>query len=145
MHLLKLLPGVIALALVAAPARAGDAPQVESMPVDATRLAGPAPDTIPQATTQTEDTLGATVPMVSLEELRGGQSTVTNEVLIDGTVNNNTADHIISGNNSISDDAFSNSAGLNTVIQNTGSNVLIQNGMVVNIQFGAGSVGAGGP
>jgi hypothetical protein len=79
--------------------------------------------------------MGSPVDAGELEELRGGESTVDNDVLIDGTVEGNTADRIVSGANAISDGAFTNANGINTVIQNTGSNVLIQNGMVVNVQF----------
>ena len=79
--------------------------------------------------------IGAAIDVDRLARLRGGESTVENDVLIDGTVDGNTADHVVSGSNSISEGAFANAAGINTVIQNTGSNVLIQNGMVVNIQF----------
>lgn len=79
--------------------------------------------------------IGVPVDTLALERLRGGESTVDNDVLLEGTVENNTADHIVSGSNAISDGAFTNANGINTVIQNTGSNVLIQNGMVVNVQF----------
>lgn len=79
--------------------------------------------------------IGVPVDTLALERLRGGESTVDNDVLLEGTVENNTADRIVSGSNAISDGAFTNANGINTVIQNTGSNVLIQNGMVVNVQF----------
>ncbi|KAF1711595.1 hypothetical protein [Pseudoxanthomonas sacheonensis] len=79
--------------------------------------------------------IGIPVDAGELDRLRGGESTVDNDVLIDGTVEGNTADHIVSGANVISDGSFANGNGINTVIQNTGSNVLIQNGMVVNVQF----------
>lgn len=79
--------------------------------------------------------IGTPVDAGELDGLRGGESTVDNDVLIEGTVEGNTADHIVSGANAISDGSFANSSGINTVIQNTGSNVLIQNGMVVNVQF----------
>lgn len=78
---------------------------------------------------------GTSVDVTELDQLRGGKSTVDNNVLLDGTVEGNTADHVVSGSNAITDGAFSNASGINTVIQNTGSNVLIQNGMVVNVQF----------
>ncbi|MGH8026031.1 MAG: hypothetical protein ACREO0_04810 [Pseudoxanthomonas sp.] len=84
--------------------------------------------------TSTTD-IGIPVDAGELDQLRGGESTVDNDVLIDGTVEGNTADHIVSGANAISDGSFANANGINTVIQNTGSNVLIQNGMVVNVQF----------
>ena len=79
--------------------------------------------------------IGSAVDADSLERLRGGLGGVDNKVLIEGTVSGNTAEQTVSGSNSISDGAFANAAGINTVIQNTGNNVLIQNGMVVNIQF----------
>lgn len=82
-----------------------------------------------------DTSIGVPVDAVALEQLRGGESTVDNDVLLEGTVENNTADRIVSGSNAISDGAFTNANGINTVIQNTGSNVLIQNGMVVNVQF----------
>jgi len=79
--------------------------------------------------------IGIPVDAGDLDRLRGGDGTVDNDVLIDGTVEGNTADRIVSGANAISDGSFTNANGINTVIQNTGSNVLIQNGMVVNVQF----------
>ena len=79
--------------------------------------------------------IGTPVDAGELDRLRGGESTVDNDVLIDGNVEGNTADHVVSGSNVISDGAFTNANGINTVIQNSGSNVLIQNGMVVNVQF----------
>ena len=106
-------------------------------------LVVPANDTSVEATppVQAEEEIdnvtgiGASVDVMKLDGLRGGTSTVENNVLLDGTVEGNTADHVASGSNAISDGAFSNASGINTVIQNTGSNVLIQNGMVVNVQF----------
>jgi hypothetical protein len=69
-----------------------------------------------------------------LEALRGGDS-VENHVDIHGEVTGNTADQVTSGNNAVRGDALGNAAGIVTLIQNTGSNVLIQNGMTVNVQF----------
>ncbi len=106
-----------------------DAPLMEGMPADAERT--------PAAPVEhaSVDGIGTPVDAGELDSLRGGESTVDNDVLIDGTVEGNTADHIVSGANVISDGSFANGNGINTVIQNTGSNVLIQNGMVVNVQF----------
>lgn len=78
--------------------------------------------------------IGPAIGIDALDELRGGAD-VDNTVLIDGRVNNNTADRIVSGSNVIQDGAFANANGISTVIQNSGSNVLIQNGMVVTVQF----------
>ena len=52
-----------------------------------------------------------------------------------GTVANNTATQVQTGSNAVSDGAFTNSAGLATVIQNSGNNVLIQNSIIVNVQM----------
>ena len=79
--------------------------------------------------------MGQAVASGDLEAFRGGESTPDQEVDNNGRVTGNTANRIVSGTNSISDGAFGNAAGINTVIQNSGSNVLIQNGMIVNVQF----------
>ena len=78
--------------------------------------------------------LGQAIGAEVLDGYRGGDD-VDNNVIIDGHVSGNTADRIVSGSNTIQDGSFANANGINTVIQNSGSNVLIQNGMVVNVQF----------
>ncbi|WP_229731098.1 hypothetical protein [Pseudoxanthomonas indica] len=80
--------------------------------------------------------LGAPVGVARLETMRGGEDKHESVILVDGKVDNNTADHIISGSNTITDTAFDSANGINTIIQNTGTNVLIQNAMVVNVNFG---------
>lgn len=76
------------------------------------------------------------VPLAAdaLETLRGGDQ-VESKVDLHGTVEGNSAEDIVSGDNRVQGGAFGNAAGINTLIQNTGSNVLIQNGMTVNVQF----------
>ncbi|MEO8364856.1 MAG: hypothetical protein ABI538_01475 [Pseudoxanthomonas sp.] len=112
---------------------------VEPEPLVLSSDVSPGRQTVPQVPAAAEvnsaTDIGTSVDVTQLDQLRGGKSTVENNVLLDGTVEGNTADHVVSGSNSISDGAFSNASGINTVIQNTGSNVLIQNGMVVNVQF----------
>jgi len=78
--------------------------------------------------------IGQAIDTDALDGFRGGDAVESN-VIIDGNVSGNTADRIVSGSNTIQDGAFANSSGISTVIQNSGSNVLIQNGMVVNVQF----------
>ncbi|QET05636.1 MULTISPECIES: hypothetical protein [Cupriavidus] len=70
-----------------------------------------------------------------LEGVRGGAETVVNDMKLHGTVADNAAINVRSGSNAIADGSFANSAGLPTVIQNTGSNVLIQNATILNVQF----------
>ncbi|WP_454830798.1 hypothetical protein [Pseudoxanthomonas wuyuanensis] len=78
---------------------------------------------------------GTPLDATRLHQLRGGDSQVNNDILVDGSVNDNTADRIVSGSNTINGGSFANASGINTVIQNTGTNVLIQNAMIVNVQF----------
>lgn len=79
--------------------------------------------------------IGQALDPQALDAFRGGDDSVENSVDINGAVTNNNADHIVSGHNVVQGDAFGNAAGINTLIQNSGSNVLIQNGMTVNVQF----------
>ena len=66
---------------------------------------------------------------------RGGFDVVKNDAQLAGTVANNVAANVLSGNNSIAEGSFVNSSGLPMVIQNSGSNVLIQNSTIVNLQL----------
>lgn len=77
------------------------------------------------------------VPMASgqLSDHRGGFDVVKNDMQLSGSVANNSAINVMSGSNYIADGAFSNASGLPMVIQNSGSNVLIQNATIVNVQF----------
>jgi len=81
--------------------------------------------------------IGAPVDVARLAGMRGGEDDHGSVVVIDvdGTVDGNTAHHIDSGGNTITQGAFDNANGINTVIQNTGTNVLIQNAMVVTVNF----------
>ncbi|CAG9182060.1 hypothetical protein [Cupriavidus pampae] len=81
---------------------------------------------------------GSTARAVTSEKLdgvRGGAETVVNDMKLHGTVADNAAINVRTGSNVIAEGSFSNSAGLPTVIQNTGSNVLIQNATILNVQF----------
>ena len=71
-----------------------------------------------------------------LDSYRGGSYTeINNTSLSKGVVQDNTAVNVASGMNSISGGSFANASGLPIVIQNSGSNVLIQNSTIVNVQF----------
>jgi hypothetical protein len=78
---------------------------------------------------------GVALSSARLDEQRGGAIQIATSTT-DGTVAGNVASHVVSGSNSIADGSFANSSGLPTVIQNSGSNVLIQNSTVVNVHFG---------
>lgn len=82
--------------------------------------------------------IGTALDPAALEGYRGGSeafTTYTNTMNVDGTVSNSTAVDIASGTNAVAGGAFTNTAGIPTVIQNSGSNVLIQNALIVNLQF----------
>ena len=85
------------------------------------------------------DGLGTAMDPAGLATLRGGESIeldiVENTASANGVVSGNHAENIISGTNTLAGEAFSGANGINTAIQNSGSNVLIQNAMVVNVQF----------
>lgn len=73
------------------------------------------------------------VDLVSLSAKRGGAG-VLNDMKLKGVVADNQASQLTTGNNVLSDGAFSGSVGLPMVIQNSGNNVLIQNATIVNVQ-----------
>jgi hypothetical protein len=102
-------------------------------------MAEPDPAPTPGASAgAAREALGPAVADQALAGLRGGEGSTVVSVDAHGTVDGNTASQIVSGDNRIDGGAFANAAGLNTVIQNSGSNVLIQNGTSVNVRFGAG-------
>ena len=80
------------------------------------------------------DGLGPVVSADTLEHSSGGTYT-SNIQNLNGAVTGNSATQVDTGSNSVSSNAFSGSVGLPTVIQNTGNNVLIQSGVIVNVQF----------
>lgn len=69
-----------------------------------------------------------------LEENRGAFSPVNTSYLM-ATSSNNSVTNSVTGDNIISDDAFSNSSGLVNIIQNSGNNVLIQSSTIVNVEM----------
>jgi hypothetical protein len=82
---------------------------------------------------------GAATPLTQLQSMSGGTATQTtnnvNEQDTQGTLTDNTAKGTYSGGNFVGDTAFSSSAGLSTVIQNSGNNVLIQNSTILNVRM----------
>jgi hypothetical protein len=78
--------------------------------------------------------IGKGVDNATLADMSGGTMVVQNTAL-NGTVTNDSADHVIAGGNIITGGAFTGEAGIPTVIQNSGSNVLIQSATVLNVQF----------
>lgn len=88
-----------------------------------------------QETPAPEKAFGEPLSVVQLDGLRGGFDLVKNDMQLSGTVTGNSAVNVLSGGNAIADGAFANASGLPMVIQNSGSNVSIQNATIVNIQL----------
>ncbi len=70
-----------------------------------------------------------------LAALHAGADTVSNDMRLNGAVTGNATTDVVSGVNTISSGAFSNASGLPVAIQNSGSNVLIQNATIINIHM----------
>jgi hypothetical protein len=111
-------------------ARAGE-PGIPSL----TGVAMPASASPDERGAPSPSAFGKPVAGDRLDDIRGGAEVVVNDMRLSGTVADNYANRIVTGTNAISDGAFSNSAGLPTVIQNSGANVLIQNATILNVQF----------
>jgi hypothetical protein len=60
---------------------------------------------------------------------------VVNDQELNGALQGNVATGTTNGNNTISGEAFSDSNGFVTAIQNTGNNVLIQDSTIINISM----------
>ena len=78
---------------------------------------------------------GEAVTSERLGRTSGKDDTMHSEAVLGGTVGNNTAVNTVSGNNVIDSGSFANAQGLPMVIQNSGSNVLIQNATVINLRL----------
>jgi hypothetical protein len=77
---------------------------------------------------------GPGIDSAALAKLSGGTD-VTETMTLNGTVANNSVDHVVNGANVISSGSFTGAMGLPMVIQNSGNAVLIQNATIVNVQF----------
>lgn len=108
------------------------APAVDATP----SIASPAPYSAPSESATVRHNPFGSKPMAAaaLAARRGGDR-VFNDAQLKGVVADNQAINVSTGMNVISDGAFAGSAGLSTVVQNSGNNVLIQNATIVNIQL----------
>lgn len=87
---------------------------------------------------QPPPSFGAATPAEQLQDMTGGTDTHVNNITTqetNGTVENNSNFSIGNGANSVDGGAFGNAAGINTTIQNTGNNVLLQNSTIVTIRM----------
>lgn len=101
---------------------------------DEAPLAAEAVTEVPQAVTEVPG-LGTPLASAQLEGYRGGFDVVKNDMQLTGAVTNNSAVDVLSGSNFIADGSFANASGMPMVVQNSGSNVLIQNAMIINVQM----------
>ncbi|CAJ0814783.1 hypothetical protein [Ralstonia flaminis] len=128
---------LLACGLVVLPATAvtaaEDAPvtnDLQTANVEAVRPPVAAPASVPG--------FGHAIDADKLEGYRGGTQDLyqtVNDARLSGTVSNDTAVNVATGSNIVGGGSFANAAGIPTVIQNTGANVLIQNSTIVNVQF----------
>ena len=124
------------LLLCLPPAMAAPAPAPAQNAPHAPVATGPGPVlAIPATAAASANAFGAAVPAGQLDAQRGGADTVNNNMALDGGVQGNVAHHVVTGANSIDSGSFANMAGIPTVIQNTGANVLIQNATIINLQL----------
>lgn len=80
---------------------------------------------------------GAATPTEQLQAMSGGTNTTNNinNQTVTGTLSDAEAKDTFSGSNVVGGSAFGSSAGLSTVIQNSGNNVLIQNSTILNLRM----------
>ena len=86
--------------------------------------------------TQSLSSWGDPIPTAQLEAQRGGTDAgpvTINANFLNAKLNNNAAIDNVTGNNTINGNAFAGAAGLPIVIQNSGNNVIIQSGTVLNL------------
>lgn len=85
--------------------------------------------------TSTASIFGEPVATHDLAQARGGTFQVENNMRLTGTTSNNSAQNVVTGNNSVDGGSFSHMNGFPVVVQNSGANVLIQNAVIVNLQM----------
>ncbi len=79
--------------------------------------------------------LGSALSDTRLSAQRGGQDTQLSDIKAKSVVSDNSANHLTTGNNTITESAFGHTAGIPMVIQNSGNNVSIQNSTILNLQL----------
>lgn len=81
--------------------------------------------------------LGAKVlDATALARQRGGTDPGTlSDMKLNGVVGSNNASNLTTGNNAITDGAFTGVNGVPLVVQNSGNNVLIQSATIINVQL----------
>lgn len=99
-------------------------------PIEASKVKPTEPET-----TAHISNFGIPIASHKLSDLRGGFDVVKNDMQLSGVVTNNSAVDVMTGSNTIASGSFANSSGFPMVVQNSGSNVLIQNATIINLQY----------
>ena len=121
--------------VAAEPSVSSSSPDVVATPSVVSSSSVPSPPASELAIVRRNPFGSSPLTLDALASKRGGDGMVFNENQLKGVVANNSASNLTTGSNAISDGAFAGSAGLSTVIQNSGNNVLIQNATIVNLQL----------
>jgi hypothetical protein len=135
------IPAILAIAALNVAAPTAQAQALDPVPlvaVDVAVLPLDADAFPTNAAAPSDSTFGSALDGHALDALRGGtdnRTLITNASDVDGRVDGNTSVGSVTGGNLVDGGAFGHAAGLSTVIQNSGNNVLIQNSTVVSVQF----------
>ena len=121
--------------IAAEPSVSSSSPDVVATPSVISSSSVPSPPVSEVAIVRLNPFGSSPLTVDALASKRGGDGLVFNDMQLKGVVANNSASNLTTGSNAISDGAFAGSAGLSTVIQNSGNNVLIQNATIVNLQL----------
>lgn len=78
---------------------------------------------------------GEPVPDTGLSAYRGGSALQISEMRLDSKLIDNQAIGNITGNNFVTESAFSGASGFSTVVQNSGNNVIIQSATILNLSL----------
>ncbi len=82
---------------------------------------------------------GSTTSDIVSEELlataRGGSDLHVNQNNLEAILEDNVASNLTTGDNTITEGAFTNTMGIPMVIQNSGNNVIIQNSTILNLEL----------
>ncbi|WP_340121381.1 hypothetical protein [Methylobacter svalbardensis] len=82
--------------------------------------------------------LAETAPLEELDNMRGREGvniTALNNMNVRATLSDNQASNNANGYNIIDHGSFAQASGINSVIQNSGNNVIIQDSTIVNVSI----------
>jgi hypothetical protein len=82
-----------------------------------------------------DDRLGSALGDHRLSAQRGGQEVQLSDIKARSVVSENSAHHLTTGNNTVTQGAFGHTSGIPMLIQNSGNNVSIQNSTILNLQL----------